>query len=59
MFTLKLQNIFLRERLIRAGGVEGSEAEQAGEHLPGTTPLLTPHASSPSLELSVKCKRDH
>ena len=37
MFTLKLQNIFLRERLIRAGGVEGSEAE----HLPGTTPLLT------------------
>ena len=41
MFTLKLQNIFLCERLIRAGGVEGSEAEQAGEHLPGTTPLLT------------------
>ena len=41
MFTLKLQNIFLCERLIRAGGVEGSEAEQAGKHLPGTTPLLT------------------
>ena len=43
MFTLKLQNIFLCERLISAGGVEGSEAEQAGE--PSPEPLLFSHTS--------------